>query len=77
MRKALTMSLAIIIEASLFVLADLISRRRRRNGKSDGLHRGHSGCLAADLRAQSIGADHPRHAWRGLIRVPKHGRSKS
>ncbi len=26
MRKALTMSLAIIIEASLFVLADLITR---------------------------------------------------
>ncbi len=77
MRKALTLSLAIIIEASLFVLADLITRRRRRNGNSDGLDRAHFGRLAADLRAQPIGADHSSHAWRGLIRVPKHGRSKS
>ncbi len=77
MRKALTMTLAIIIEASLFVLADLITKRRKRNGDFDGLDCDHSGYLAADLRAQSIGADHSSHAWRGLIRVPKHGRSKS
>jgi hypothetical protein len=77
MRKALTMSLAIIIEASLFVLADLITRRGRRNGDFDGLDRAHFGRLADDLRAQSIGADHSSHVWRGVIRVPKHGRSKS
>ena len=77
MRKALTMSLVILIEASLYVLADLITMRRRRNGNSNGLDRAHSGRLAADLRAQSIGATHSSHAWRGLIHVPKHGRSKS
>ena len=77
MRKALTMSLAIIIEASLFVLADLITRRRWRNGNFDGLDRVHFGRPADDLRAQPIGAAHSSHAWRRLIRVPKHGRSKS
>ncbi len=77
MRKVLTMGLVIIIEASLFVLADLITRRGRRNGNFDGLDRARSGGFAPDLRAQSIGADHSSHAWRGLIRVPRHGRSKS
>ncbi len=75
MRKALTMGLAIIIEASLFVLADLITRRRRRNGNSDGLHHGYSGGPAVALRYP--GAAHSVHAWRGLIRVPRHGRSIS
>ncbi len=77
MRKALTMSLAIIIEASLFVLADLITKRRRRNGKSVGLDRAHFGCLATDLGAQPIGAAHSVHVRRGVRRVPWHGRSKS
>ena len=77
MRKALTMSLAIIIEASLFVLADLITRRRTRDGNSVGLDRARSGGFAPDLHDQPIGANHSSHAWRGLIRVPKHGRSKS
>ncbi len=77
MRKALAMSLAIIIEASLFVLADLIKRRRSRNGNSNGLARAHFGRPADDLRAQPIGDAHSSHVWRGLIRVPKHGRSKS
>ena len=72
MRKALTMSLAIIIEASLFVLADLITRRRRRNGNSNGLDRGHSGCLAAELRAQPIGAAHSLHPWRGMRHAHRH-----
>ncbi len=76
MRKALKMTLAIIIEASLFVLAELITRRRERNGNSDGLDRVHSGCLAADLRAQPFGGAHSVHAWRELIRGPNHGRSK-
>ncbi len=76
MRKALTMGLAIIIEASLFVLADLITRRGRRNGNFDGLDRAHFGRPAHDLLDQPIGAHHSSHAWRGVIRVPKHGRSK-
>jgi hypothetical protein len=75
MRKALTMSLAIIIEASLYVLADLITKRRRRNGNIHGLHRGHSGGDAVALRYP--GAAHSSHAWRSVIRVPKHGRYKS
>ncbi len=75
MRKALTMSLAIIIEASLFVLADLITRRRMRNGNFHGLHRGYSGGDAVALRYP--GAGHSLHARRGVIRVPKHGRPKS
>ncbi len=75
MRKALTMSLAIIIEASLFVLAELITRRRWRNGNSDGLHSGHSGGDAVALRYP--GAANSVHAWRGVIRGPKHRRSKS
>ncbi len=76
MRRALTMTLAIIIEASLFVLADLITRRRRRDGNFEGLDRTHFGRPAGALLDQPIGADHSRHAWRGLIRVPRHGRSK-
>ena len=77
MRKALTMSLAIMIEASLYVLAELITKRRRRDGNSVGLDLAHFGRPAADLRAQPFGAYHSRHAWRGVIRIPKHGRSKS
>ncbi len=75
MRKALTMSLAIIVEASLHVLADLIMKRSKRNGNFHGPHRGHSGGDAVALRYP--GAAHSVHAWRGVIGVPKHGRSKS
>jgi len=77
MRKALKMSLAIIIEASLFVLVDLITRGRRRNGNSNGLDRAHFGRPADGLLDEPFGAAYSSHAWRGLIRVPKHGRSKS
>ncbi len=66
------MSLAIIIEASLFVLADLITRRRRRNGNSNGLHHGYSGGDAVALRYP--GAARSLHSWRGVRRVRKHGR---
>ncbi len=72
MRKALTMGLAIIMEASLYVLAELITRRRDRNGSLSGLHRGDFG-RPDGLR----GVAHSVHAWRGVIRVPKYGRSKS
>ncbi len=75
MRKALTMSLAIIIEASLYVLAELITKRSKRNGNFHGLHRGYSGGDAVALRYP--GAANSVHAWRGLIHEPKHGRSKS
>jgi len=64
MRKALTMSLAIIIEASLFVLADLIARRRRRNGSFTGLHRGFFGRFDG-LR----GADQSLHSWGDMRRA--------
>ena len=75
MRKALTMSLAIILEASLFVLADLITKRSKRNGNFHGLHRGYPRGDAVALRYP--GAAHSVHAWRLLIRVPKPGRPKS
>jgi hypothetical protein len=74
MRKALTLSLAIIIEASLFVLADLITRRGNRNGNFHGLHRGYSRDDAVALRYP--GAAHSVHAWRGMRHVHRRGRSK-
>ena len=73
MRKALTMSLAIIVEASLHVLADLIMKRSKRNGNFHGLHRGYSGADAVALRYP--GAGRPLHSWRGVR--DKHGRRRS
>ncbi|MGO9566596.1 MAG: hypothetical protein ACLP5H_03545 [Desulfomonilaceae bacterium] len=75
MRKFLAKGLVIIIEAGLLVLADLIMKRSKRNGNFPGLHRGYSGGDAVALRYPR--AAHSSHAWRGLIRVPKRGRSKS
>ena len=73
MRKLLAKGLVIIIDAGLLVLADLIMKRSKRNGNFHGLHRGRCGRPADDLR----GSGHSLHPWPGLIRVPKHGHSKS
>ncbi len=75
MRKLLAKGLVIIIDAGLLVLADLIMKGSKRNGNFHGLHRGCSGGDAVALRYPR--ATHSRHAWRGLRRVPRHGRSKS
>jgi hypothetical protein len=68
MRRALAKGLVIIVEASLFVLAELIRKRRKRNGNSAGLHRAHCGRL---------GAGHSNHSWHLVRREHKHGRSIS
>ncbi len=70
MRKALTMALAIIIEASLFMLAELIMKGSKRNGSLSGLHRGDFG-RPDGLR----GASHSLHAWRGVR--DEYGRRRS
>ena len=56
MRKLLARGLVIIIEASLFMLADLITKRRKGNG----LHRGRPD---DNLRCHPIGAGYSQHSW--------------
>ncbi len=69
MRKLLARGLVIVIEVSLYALAELIMKRSKTNGNYHGLHRGYFG------RSDGIrGAGHSLHAWR-LVR-PAHGRRR-
>jgi hypothetical protein len=63
MRKALARGLVIIIEASLFVLAELIMKRSKRNESFSGLHRVHCG---------RPGAGHASHSWQLVRREHRH-----
>ena len=69
MKRLLARSLAIIIEASLFVLADVIMTRSKNNGNFHGLHRGYFG-RSHGLR----GVGHSLHAWRDMSHRRRHGR---
>jgi hypothetical protein len=67
MRKLLAKGLVIIIEASLFMLAELITKRREGNG----LHRDRWSRTAPSLR----GAGHSGNSW--LVRSHRRRRSIS
>ena len=69
MRKLLAKGLIIVIEASLFVLAELIVKKSKRNGDFRGPYRGYFGRPDALRRA-----GHSLHSWRGMRRGHTYGR---
>ncbi len=75
MRKILTKSLLVIIEAGLEVLAERIKERRSKNGNRDGLDHLRDGDDDYDLRDRSAASPYSLGNWQALKR--KRGRSIS